>query len=102
MWLAGRPHRWAAVLLLAAMSVLSGCAGPGGAGDPSTAGVSDSCPYWSPDSRWIAFDRGPGGVATVDTRDRWAELSSDVYVANASGQLVLRLTRTRPQDEVLG
>jgi len=78
------------------MSAVSACAGSGGGdGDPSSAGVSDSCPYWSPDSRWIAFDRGPGGVAIVDKR-------SDVYVADASGQRVLRLTRTRAQDEVLG
>ena len=81
--------------------LVSGC-GFGSDSDPSSAGFYDSCPYWSADSRWIAFDRTAGGVDTIDDESRWKELDSDVYVASRDGQHLRRLTHTLAQDEVLG
>lgn len=91
----GRSRWWLGALLLIAAVGASRCGVLGSSGDPSSAGFNDSCPFWSSDSRWIAFDRGPGGVAL-------AERNSDVYVAAADGRRLLRLTRTRAEDEVLG
>lgn len=85
-----------------AMSVASGCGVSGSELDPSSAGFSDSCAYWSVDSRWVAFDRGRGGISTIDSRSRVVELDTDVYVASADGRRLLRLTQTRAEDEVLG
>ena len=81
--------------------LVSGC-GFGSGFDPSSAGFHDSCPYWSGDSRWIAFDRTTGGVDTIDDENRWKELDSDVYVASGDGKRLVRLTQTLAEDEVLG
>ena len=66
-------------------------------GDPSSAGVIDRGAVWSPDSRWIAFDRcdyGPPGDAPAGT--------ADVFVASADGRQLTRLTRTPYDETVLG
>jgi Tol biopolymer transport system component len=71
---------------------LSGSSSPG---DPSSAGVIDRGATWSPESRWIAFDRsdyGPPG----DTPSG----KSDVFVASADGRQLTQLTRT-PYDETV-
>lgn len=88
-------------ILLITLFLVSGC-GFGSDSDPSSAGFYDSCPYWSADSRWIAFDRTTGGVDTIDDEGRWKEFDSDVYVTSGDGQRLLRLTHTPAQDEVLG
>lgn len=66
-------------------------------GDPSSAGVIDADAFWSPDSRFIAFDRsdyGPPG----DTRSG----ASDVFVASADGHGLRQLTGTPYDETVLG
>ena len=66
-------------------------------GDPSSAGVVDWGANWSPDSRWIAFDRsdyGPPGDTPTGI--------SDVFVASADGRHLTRLTRTPYEETVLG
>jgi Tol biopolymer transport system component len=67
----------------------------GGPGNPSSAGVVDYDPAWSPDSRAIAFDRGDYG-----NPDDKRSGASDVFVARADGTQLRRLTRT-PYDETM-
>jgi Tol biopolymer transport system component len=93
--------RSAAALALAS-SCVAGCSATDRDSSPSAAGVADSCPFWSPDGRWIAFDRGAGGAGTIDATGTLAEQRTDVYVASPDGRRLRRLTRTKAQDDVLG
>ncbi|HSC51745.1 MAG TPA: hypothetical protein VLD16_15890 [Gaiellaceae bacterium] len=88
------------VLLSLAIGLYEGfrSSSSGGApGDPSSAGVIDSAPFWSPDSRFVAFDRSAYG--SPDDEDSGA---SDVFVAEANGRGLRRLTRTPYDETVLG
>lgn len=69
----------------------------GAPGDPSSAGVVDSAPFWSPDSHLVAFDRSEYGSA-----DDKSSGASDVFVADAGGHALHRLTRTPSEETVLG
>lgn len=69
----------------------------GAPGDPSSAGAIDSAPYWSPDSRLVAFDRSAYGSADDESSG-----PSDVFVADADGRTLRRLTRTLSNETVLG
>ena len=85
------------VLAAFALGVFGGILSSPSPGDPSSAGVVDSQPFWSPDSHSIAFDRsgyGPPGDTPVG--------SSDVFVASADGRDLRRLTRTPDNETVLG
>jgi Tol biopolymer transport system component len=91
-----------AFLLGAALSA-SGCAL---VGSDSTRYL-DSCPYWSSDSHWIAFGRAPAGVETVDRHSHTRlPVSADVYVTDADGRRLLRLTsmqaHTSAWDDAFG
>lgn len=67
-------------------------------GDPSSANVIDSDLAWSPDSRWIAFDRSDyGGSGENDPVGQ-----SEVFVARADGRGLRQLTRTPGYEAVLG
>lgn len=89
----------AAVLALFAFGFFEGFfSSSGGApGDPSSAGVIDSAPFWSPDSRLIAFDRSAYG-----NPDNRTAGPSDVFVANADGRGLRRLTHTPASETVWG
>ena len=76
-------------------AVFSSSGGP--PGDPSSAGVVDSAPFWSPDSRLVAFDRSEYG-----SPDDKSSGASDVFVADADGRALRRLTRTGASETVLG
>lgn len=66
-------------------------------GDPSAAGVIDSAPFWSPDSRLVAFDRSDYG-----SPDESSAGASDVFVVRSDGSELRRLTRTSDNETVLG
>ena len=87
------------VLLSLAVGIFEGVfsSSSGAPGDPSSAGVIDSAPFWSPDSRLIAFDRSAYG--SPDDEDSGA---ADVFVADAEGRTLRRLTRTPASETVLG
>ena len=92
--------RVAAAALVFALSLTpAGClvdSGSDGApGDPSSAGVIDSNAFWSPDSRFVAFDRSDYGPPGDTPSGR-----SDVFVASADGGQLRRVTRT-PYDETM-
>jgi Tol biopolymer transport system component len=90
----------ALVLLSVVIGFLDGAfsSSSGGApGDPSSAGVIDSAPFWSPDSRLVAFDRSEYGFP-----DDKSSGASDVFVADADGRALRRLTRTPANETVLG
>ena len=69
----------------------------GAPGDPSSAGVIDAAPFWSPDSRLVAFDRSDYG-----SPDDESSGASDVFIADADGHTLRRLTRTPASETVLG
>ena len=90
----------ALVLLSVVIGFLDGAfsSSSGGApGDPSSAGVIDSAPFWSPDSRLVAFDRSEYGFP-----DDKSSGAADVFVADADGRALRRLTRTPANETVLG
>jgi dipeptidyl aminopeptidase/acylaminoacyl peptidase len=72
---------------------------PGGA-DPSARqltsnGDFDSAPSWSPDGKRIVFERAPAGTFVPGTEAQ----EKDVYVMNADGTDVRRLTSSPGLDE---
>lgn len=86
----------ALVLMSLVVGAFSSSSG-GGPGDPSSAGVIDSAPFWSPDSRLLAFDRSDYG-----SPDEERSGASEVFVARADGGGLRRLTRTPDNETVLG
>jgi len=62
-------------------------------GDKAHVAGEDGCPYWSPDGRYVAFERA---------YNRAGDLQWDVHVVDAAGRSLRRLTRTSENEEVLG
>jgi len=99
--LVGVWQRWVtlgrlAILLVLLGTAVSACVGGGDSAGSEAAAGSDGCPHWSPDSRWIAFDRlhGPG----LESGDGQFE----VWVVDRSGRALRRLTENPVDDSVLG
>ena len=57
----------------------------------------DSAPAWSPDGKQIAFENAP--AATLDPSSGAEPEQKDIYVMNAAGTNVRRLTDTPGKDE---
>jgi Tol biopolymer transport system component len=55
----------------------------------------DSAPSWSPDGKWILFERAPAGTFTPGTEAQ----EKDIYVMRADGTDVRRLTDSPGLDE---
>jgi hypothetical protein len=81
--------RWA--LLVTVVAALIGCGNGGPAGLKFN--TRDGCPYWSPDGKWFAFERGP-----IDS------FMQDVHLVDRQGMHLRRLTHTAAyhRDVVVG
>jgi dipeptidyl aminopeptidase/acylaminoacyl peptidase len=85
----------------AVLSVFAVACGGDSTSGPSPQAGQDGCPYWSPDGKWIAFDRPWKGWGKP-TASNLDAVESDVLVVDRAGRRPRRLTRTGAQEHVLG